>query len=103
MLAGGHAGLVKVLFNAWLTEGEPQSPLVSHFAEHPGVQAEWQRIMDGFHRDEQQAIIALARDPHPTPDKDMLRHLVHRGVLTSADPVKWFSPLIPVIARNSMS
>jgi hypothetical protein len=90
-LAGGHARLLKVVFDTWSNEGAPQGDPVTYFAARPDVQQECQRIFAGLHEEEQQAALGTAGGQHAANHRDMLDHLSRRGLLS--DSGAWFSPL----------
>lgn len=93
-LAGGHAQLLKVVFNLWLeAKGMPGVNPITYLAEQPDVQQECRRILRSLHEEEQAAALRQAQGQAAEADKPILDHLVRRGVLLEADGKKWFSPL----------
>ncbi len=93
-LAGGHAQLLKVVFNLWLeAKGMSGVNPVTYLAEQLDVQQECRRILRSLHEDEQAAALRLARGQATEADRHILDHLVRRGILDAAGK-KWFSPLL---------
>jgi hypothetical protein len=102
VLAGGHAGLIKTVFNSWPNEGALESHPVSYFSATPSVREECFRILIGLHDQEQQVARRLARGEDTVEDVDTIDHLVRRGILTKARPVtEWFSPLMPLVLQSA--
>jgi hypothetical protein len=94
-LAGGHAGLIKAVFDLWCVEGKPAtSNLVAYYADKQNVQMECRRILHGLHRQEQEAAIAVARGQQKPEHADTIVHLARRGLLTNLTNFEWFSPLM---------
>lgn len=93
-LAGGHAQLLKILFNICINEGMPSVDVIGHFAGKPDVQQECQRILRNLHVQERQAALRLARGQHIAEDRAALDHLMRRGLLVRLAPAAWFSPLM---------
>jgi hypothetical protein len=91
-LAGGHAQLLKVVFNLWLEEGMAGVNPITYLVEQPDVQQECRRILRSLHEEEQEVALRLARGQATEADQDTIDHLVRRGLL-EADSKKWFSPL----------
>lgn len=92
-LAGGHARLLKIVFDTWVSQGMAGVNPVTYLAAQPDVQQECQRILRGLHEEEQQVLARVAREAVADEDQDLVDHLVRRGVLT-ADGQKLFSPLL---------
>jgi hypothetical protein len=93
-LAGGHAQLLKVVFNLWLgTNGMAGVNPITYLADQPDVQQECRRILRSLHEEEQAAALRLARGQATEADKDILNHLARRGLL-DAEGKKWFSPVL---------
>jgi hypothetical protein len=93
-LAGGHAQLLKVLFNTYINEGAPAIDPVIYFAGKSDIHQECQRILINLHMDEQQAALRLARGQHTPKDQAAIDHLARRGLLVKLNPPTWFSPLM---------
>lgn len=92
-LTGGHAQLLRTVFNLWTEGGMSGVNPITHLAEQPDVQQECQRILRGLHPEEQEVAVRLAQGRATPEDKDIANHLQRRGVL-SADGKSWFSPLL---------
>ncbi len=92
-LAGGHAMLLKIIFNLCVQEGMPNGDAVKHFVEKPDVQQECRRILQNLHPEEGQAAVRAAQGQQTPTDEDLLDHLARRGLLVKRAPVTWFSPV----------
>jgi hypothetical protein len=92
-LAGGHARLLKIVFDLWAGEGVSGVNPVTYLAEQPDVQQECRRILLGLHEEEQAVLIRVARDEATEADRDIVDHLARRGVLTGHSQ-KLFSPIL---------
>ena len=99
-LAGGHAGLLKIVFNIWIEEGA-SGVKTSYFAGKPDVQQECQRILSNLHEPEQEVARLIAQDQHTAEHQDVMDHLVRRGLLLKQDPPTWFSPLFAHFLNSS--
>lgn len=100
-LAGGHARLIRILFDIWAQEGPPSAQTVEVLAVRPEVQKECKRILDSLHEQEREVARRAARGAHnKSADWDILDHLARRGLLISLDPVEWFSPLMAHYLRT---
>ena len=93
-LAGGHARLLKLVFEVWLKEGA-SGIKSTYFAQKNDIQQECKRILEHLHVEEQQAAIRAAQGKSVAEDEYVLNHLLYRGILLSVDPVTWFSPIMP--------
>lgn len=92
-LAGCHAGLLRILFDAW-REAPPTGDAVTYFAQQPAVRAECGRILGSLHADEQQTAVALVRGQQDKAAPELVEHLATRGLLTKTDgTVRWFSKI----------
>jgi hypothetical protein len=91
-LAGGHAQLLKIVFNIWVNEGVPNATdPVTHLAAKPDVQQECRRILLSLHEQEQVVALLVAQGRQTADYQDIIDHLVRRGLLSA--PTTWFSPL----------
>lgn len=90
-LAGGHARLLKIVFDTWLKEPPSEANTVAYFSLSPDVQQECQRILSNLHEQEQQAALLVARGGQTSEYRDVINHLVRRGLLSESGA--WFSPL----------
>ena len=98
-LTGGHAQLLRNVFNCWAEEGA--SGLKSaYFASKPEVQQECRRILLSLHEDEQEVAQLVARGQHSTEHKEVVDHLIRRGLLIKQNPITWFSPLLEQFLRT---
>ncbi len=93
-LAGGHARLLKIIFDTWLKEPPSSSDTVGYFASRPDVRHECQRILANLHEQERKVALLLARTDNTTEYQDTIDHLVRRGLLVKSAPPRWFSPLM---------
>ncbi len=92
-LAGGHARLLRIVFNIWIEEGA-SGIKVTYFATKADVQQECQRILMNLHEHEQKVALRVARGQHTAEDQDVIDHLARRGLLVKSEPITWFSPLM---------
>ena len=90
-LAGGHARLLKIVFDTWFKEPPSGADPVAYFATKPDVQHECQRILANLHRQEQDVALLEARADDTAGYRDTVAHLVCRGLLSESGA--WFSPL----------
>ncbi|MCB0082095.1 MAG: hypothetical protein KDE47_14235 [Caldilineaceae bacterium] len=103
-LCGGHARLLRLLYDAWL-RGELPLPDArdGDYARHPDMHKECARILHGLHRHEQQVAIALAQGQQSQADSGVIAQLALRGLLTNTSPPQWFSPLMAAFLKDSAS
>jgi hypothetical protein len=98
-LSGGHAGLAKVLFERWRQHApDPDDRLVDHFSATQEVQDECRRIVEQLHPDERRAAAQLARGGQI--DGEMAAYLERRGLLATAEQIRWRSPLLRDFLRT---
>lgn len=103
-LAGGHAGLLKVIFtfrriNRSFTASGPT--LIEALVQEVDVQEECRRILRSLHPQEAQVAAQIARGALRPEDALTVDHLYRRGILTHVDPPQWFTPLLPAfLARQ---
>jgi hypothetical protein len=93
-LSGGHAGLIKVLFDVFARENTYTADDVKleELLQHPHIRNELTRIFRGLHDYEQTIAIKIAhRELDSVPDA-VFAHLSHRGLLI--DKHQWFSPIM---------
>ena len=93
-LAGGHARLLKIVFDTWLKEPPSGSDPIAYFVSRPDVQHECQRILENLHKQEQKVALLVARTDNTTEYQSTIDHLVRRGLLVKSAPPTWFSPLM---------
>lgn len=102
-LAGGHARLIRILFDIWAQEGPPGAQTVEVLAARPEVQKECKRVFDSLHDQEREVALRAARGAHnKSADWDTLDHLARRGLLVNLDPIEWFSPLMAHFLRTQL-
>ncbi|MEZ4613939.1 MAG: AAA family ATPase [Caldilineaceae bacterium] len=92
-LAGGHARLIKLLFELWRANAPPDDNQVAYFLEQNDVREECARILEGLHPDEQAVAQRIADGEESTHDAALIDHLVRRGLLYDTKTMVWFSPL----------
>ncbi|RMD67183.1 hypothetical protein D6833_00535 [Candidatus Parcubacteria bacterium] len=92
-LAGGHARLLKIVFETWVHSGAPKGDALSYFANHPDVVHECRRIVSKLHEHEQHVAFLIAQGRSAMEHKAVVEHLTRRGVLVKLSPPVWFSPL----------
>jgi ABC-type cobalamin/Fe3+-siderophores transport system ATPase subunit len=98
-IAGGHAGLLKAVFN--LKKNEPALELKNdRFANKPDIRQECERIFSKLHQQEQQVSLRVALGKSTPDDEPTIKHLENRGLLVRADSVHWFSPLMGYFLRG---
>ncbi len=93
-ISGGHARLLKVIFDLFCQSTIPASPPIDFFIEQPDVRNEFQRIFQALHPDEQAVALRLVAQQQAPADADLINHLALRGLLISSNPPQWFSPLM---------
>lgn len=92
-LCGGHARLLKTVFEAWLKQPPATANLVKYFADSPDVHQTCERIFIGLHRQEQEAALLIAHNRQNEVNPLTIDHLRLRGLLSGADNLEWCSPL----------
>lgn len=92
-LAGGHARLLKVIFETWLKRPPTATNVVAYFAENSDVQQECERIFIGLHRPERETAVRVANGEQTSAELNAIDHLVRRGLLSSVGNPEWFSPV----------
>lgn len=92
-LAGGHAQLLKIVFNIWIKEGA-SGIKAAYFATKPDVRQECRRILINLHKHEQQVALRVAKGQYSAEDQVVIDHLARRGLLVKLEPITWFSPLL---------
>jgi hypothetical protein len=92
-LAGGHAGLLFILYDIW-RDITPTGDVAATLAQRPEVRSVCRRILHGLHEEEQQTALALARGQWERADPLLVEHLETRRLLTrSGNRITWFSDL----------
>jgi energy-coupling factor transporter ATP-binding protein EcfA2 len=90
-LTGGHASLMKVVFDTWRREPPTDDDVIAYFLSKPDVRRECERIFSNLHKQEQEVALLVAAGQHTVNHKDTVDHLIRRGLLS--DSLAWFSPL----------
>jgi hypothetical protein len=99
-LAGGHARLIKVLFELWRQETPETADFVAYFAGKSDVRDECQRILRSLHQAEQESAVRVAREQQTAADQPVIDHLMRRGLLVNSGKLEWFSPLFAAFLRT---
>ena len=90
-LTGGHARLMRIVFDTWRREPPTDDDIIAYFLSKPDVRHECERIFSNLHKQEQEVALLVAKGK-PTADyKDIIDHLMRRGLLSES--LAWFSPL----------
>lgn len=92
-LCGGHARLLKVVFELWRSDPPSGGDYVTHFLAKQDVRNECRRILNGLHEEEQAVAMRLANGQEPPEDQPVRDHLIRRGLVENVGEWKWFSPL----------
>ena len=92
-LAGGHAQLLKIIFDLWAGGNLAGVNPVTFLADNSDVQQECERILRGLHEDERAVAARLAQKLILPEDKDVIDHMVRRGLLSKSESLTWFSPV----------
>lgn len=90
-LAGGHARLLKIVFDTWLKEPPSGTDSVAYFTSRPDVQHECRRILANLHEQEQDVALLATGADNTVEYRSTIDHLVRRGLLSESGA--WFSPL----------
>ena len=99
-LAGGHARLLRLIFELWRDDAPETADFVSFFAAKNDIHDECQRILRGLHQDEQAVALRVARDQQTADDQDVIDHLMRRGLLVNSGKLEWFSPVFAAFLRS---
>lgn len=102
-LAGGHARLLRLVFEVWRAERPTEDDLIAVLARHSDIRDECQRILQGLHEDEQAVVLRLAQGRQAEEDQPVLDHLVRRGLLSNEEAWVWFSPLFAEFLRTDVA
>jgi hypothetical protein len=101
-LAGGHARLLKILFELWRTSAPTEEP-VAYFLAKSDVREECSRILKGLHPDEQAVAQRIVEGSDTADDADLIDHLVRRGMLLDGTTMVWFSPLFKAYLERDLA
>ncbi len=92
-LAGGHARLLKILFELWRANPPEGDDPTTYFLTKSDVREECSRILRGLHPDEAVVARRIVEGSDTADDADLIDHLVRRGMLLDNKTLVWFSPL----------
>lgn len=92
-LAGGHARLLKILFDSWRAEPPTSQEYLKYFLQKSDINEECNRIFIGLHPDEQDVLQRLVNGNITVDDDAFIDHLIRRGMLHKNELISWFSPL----------
>lgn len=99
-LAGGHARLMKLLFEIWLANPPPAAQELRYFSEHPLIYQECQRVLYGLHPHEREIVRNISRNISLSSGTDVfVDYLRTRGLLVNVARIQWFSPLMSEFLR----
>jgi hypothetical protein len=99
-LAGGHARLLRLVFEIWRTRQNSEGDPVLYLINQPDIRDECKRILQGLHEDEQDVILRLVQGKQRAADQPIIDHLVRRGLLSDGAERTWFSPLFAEFLQN---
>lgn len=98
-LCGGHARLLKLVFDLWRTTPPDSANTVAYFGEKPDIRNECRRILQGLHEQEQDVALRIAQGTNSPEDNAVIDHLIRRGLLENTGRWVWFSPLFEQYLR----
>lgn len=101
-LGGGHARLLRVIFDNWVKQTPPTGRSIQHFVTQPDVEAECRRVWEGLHAQERAVAQRLAQGSSLGDDADTLDHLRRRGLLIDIAQGRWFSPVWAEYLRTAV-
>lgn len=90
---GGHARLIRLVFDLWRNEWPSEGDPVVYLAAQSDVRDECRRILHGLHDEEQAVVLRIAQGKQSAADQPVIAHLVRRGLVSEGDDLRWFSPL----------
>lgn len=99
-LAGGHARLLRLIFELWRSQHPDDENLVATLVQQSDIRDECRRIFQGLHEEEQVVCLRLAHGQQGAEDQSVIDHLVRRGLLTDGEASGWFSPLFVEFLRT---
>jgi hypothetical protein len=99
-LAGGHARLLRLIFELWRSNRPGDDDLVATLAQQSDIRDECRRIFQGLHEEEQTVCLRLAHGQQQEEDLSVIDHLVRRGLLNNEEERGWFSPLFAEFLRT---
>ncbi|MCB0045032.1 MAG: hypothetical protein KDD92_06365 [Caldilineaceae bacterium] len=95
-LAGGHARLIRVLFDAWSNSPPPlreREALLQYFTDQKDISQECCRVLKNLAFHEQRMIQSIYADKEIMLTLEQANHLKYRGLITNFSPLSWFSPV----------
>jgi hypothetical protein len=105
-LGGGHARLLRILFDLWIEEGPPPTNHAEEYlVNQPRVRRECERVLRGLHDQEGEAMVLVARGARTPEIAETIDHLKRRGILNgrqNSNEFDWFSPLMRVFLQTIM-
>jgi len=102
-LAGGHARLLKILFELWRASPPETEDPVHYFLAKNDVCEECSRIFHGLHPDEQAVAYRIIEGSDTADDSELIHHLVLRGMLLDHKTLVWFSPLFSAYLESTIA
>jgi hypothetical protein len=96
---GGHSGLTKAIFDAWLDAEPDRANLEAWLVQQTSVRTALQKLLDGLHAEEQAAALHLAHGEALPAEAPVLEHLRVRGLLKQTDPPRWFSHIMDLYLK----
>jgi hypothetical protein len=93
-LAGGHAQLLRTIFDVRLRDGDFGPEPAQYLAAQNDVYQECFRIFRSLHAHEQEVALRFARNQNGPEDWDVIDHLIRRGLITNLNPPTWFSAVM---------
>lgn len=99
-LAGGHARLLRLIFEQWRSNRPGDDDLVATLAQQSDIRDECRRIFQGLHEEEQAVCLRVAHDQYEAEDGAVINHLVQRGLINNSEARVWFSPLFAEFLRT---
>jgi hypothetical protein len=100
MLAGGHARLLRLIFELWRSNRPGDDNLVATLVQQSDIRDECRRIFQGLHEEEQALCLRLVHGQPEAEDLSLIDHLVRRGLLNNEEARIWFSPLFAEFLRT---
>ena len=99
-LCGGHARLLKLVFDLWRVAPPESGNKVSHFIDQPDIRNECRRIFQGLHTQEQDVALRISKGQESPEDERVISHLIRRGLLENTGRWVWFSQLFEHYLRT---
>ena len=99
-LCGGHARLLKVVFDLWRAAQPDTADYVGYFLNKPDVRNECRRVLNGLHEEEQAVALRVVNGQATQADQPVIDHLIRRGLLADVGEWVWFSRLFVQCLRE---